>query len=312
MHFKTPHRTAVNKNMIQAIMVPRGISLLEVLISMGILSVGLASVLALIPAGGAQARRAMIEDRRGALGASVLADLATRGIFKQENWIPAASPPVVFDGLGDLAQLPATRFPPELTKILVTNATPAVIDDFYRGQDDLVYSLPEDDTLAPTPKYLNSSKRLSEGNFSWLATIVPAQVSGTPDFFRVSVVAFYQRPMDNTDGEAFASFAATTSGPSAEIVTSMSKDIFRALFSTGSVVLATNGDTIRWLKVLMASPTENATGDMIVSVDLTFNVDTFDLGFNPTLPSMVYAYAGAVGVAEKVIRLEGESPWSSP
>jgi Tfp pilus assembly protein PilV len=42
---------------------PRGITLLEVLIAMGILTIGLVSVAALVPAGRSQAMKAAIYDR---------------------------------------------------------------------------------------------------------------------------------------------------------------------------------------------------------------------------------------------------------
>ena len=67
----------------------RGITLLEVLISLGILSVGLASVVALVPAGGDQAKKAIIDDRRGALGPNALADFVNRGLLNPAKWSPA-------------------------------------------------------------------------------------------------------------------------------------------------------------------------------------------------------------------------------
>jgi Tfp pilus assembly protein PilV len=78
----------------------RGITILEVLISIGILSVGLASVLALLPAGGSQARKAMVEDRRTALGENALADFEARGFLNPVNWSGSSSPPVMIDPLG--------------------------------------------------------------------------------------------------------------------------------------------------------------------------------------------------------------------
>lgn len=61
-----------------------GITLLEVLISIGILAVGLGSIVALIPAGRAQAGRAVILDRGASLAANVLADAATFGLLRPE------------------------------------------------------------------------------------------------------------------------------------------------------------------------------------------------------------------------------------
>ncbi len=59
----------------------RGITLLEVLISIGILAIGLSSVAALFPAARSQASRALILDRAAVLAANALADAATSGML---------------------------------------------------------------------------------------------------------------------------------------------------------------------------------------------------------------------------------------
>jgi Tfp pilus assembly protein PilV len=78
-----------------------GISLLEVLISMGILTVGLLSVLALVPAGKSQAVKATIYDRSAVMASNVAADLIARGLLRTSSWKTgtAAAPIAVFDPL---------------------------------------------------------------------------------------------------------------------------------------------------------------------------------------------------------------------
>lgn len=63
---------------------PEGITLLEVLISMGILAVGLVSVLALIPAGGTFLRKASVDDRAAALIPNAFATMKAAGLFKED------------------------------------------------------------------------------------------------------------------------------------------------------------------------------------------------------------------------------------
>lgn len=79
----------------------RGISLLEVLISMGILTVGLLSVLSLVPAGKSQAVKAAIYDRSSVMAANVAADLIARGLLRTSAWVTGtgAAPIAVFDPL---------------------------------------------------------------------------------------------------------------------------------------------------------------------------------------------------------------------
>jgi hypothetical protein len=296
-----------------------GITLLEVLISMGILSVGLASVLALIPAGKSQSKRAAIEDRRGALGAAALDDCVNRGFLRTTLWSNTTSNCVAWDSLFTAIAGNASRFP---TGILAIDLKPIgttvpACDEVFRGQDDIVFAIPDDDDSPPMPSFLNNAKRLTEGHFSWLATLVPADASPTPEFYRLSVVEFYKRPFDTTLGESWRSFSTSAdalsfAGNSASFTPSstLSRDAFNTFFKTGCVVLVSDESSKhRWFRVLMASPTESADGTTVTSVDLTFDQDP---NFAPSVPTILYAYAGAVGVAEKIVRLEGDSPWSTP
>lgn len=63
----------------------RGISLMEVLVSIGIVAIGLISVLSLLPVGGYQAMRANVEERKAALGMNLVHDMKTRGYFKMPD-----------------------------------------------------------------------------------------------------------------------------------------------------------------------------------------------------------------------------------
>lgn len=300
--FPSPHR--------------RGISLIEVLISMGILSVGLASVLALIPAGKSQSKRAAIEDRRGTLGAAALDDCVNRGLLRTTLWSNTSSNCVAWDSLFTALAGNSTRFPTGMLAIDLKHvgAGTSACEEVFRGQDDIIFTIPDDDGSPPKPGFLNNEKRLTEGHFSWLATLVPADASPTPEFFRLSVVEFYKRPFDATPGESWRSWSAasdalTFPGNSAAFTPSspLSKDAFNGFFKTGCVVLVSDQATRhRWLRVLMASPTESSDGTTVTAVDLTFDQDP-----NFT-PNILYAYAGAVGVAERIVRLEGDSPWVTP
>lgn len=61
----------------------RGITLLEVLISIGIIAIGLTSVLSLLAAAGRQAERAAILDRAALLANNIVADSATFGLYRE-------------------------------------------------------------------------------------------------------------------------------------------------------------------------------------------------------------------------------------
>ena len=289
----------------------RGISLLEVLISIGILSVGLASVLALLPAGGSQAKKAMVEDRRSALGAAAIGDFVNRGFLNPSKWNNASLPPIVIDPLGANTSLEdgGFRFPAALQNVAVSTET----YDVFVGGDDLSNQTPENESVAPSPRWASTGKRLSEGNFSWLATLTPATAGTvtTTTPFRLSIVEFYQRSFDSTRGESVRTFPATFTGQSASISTSLSKDDFKKFFPKGSVVLVTDGSVSRWLRILMAAPTDDPTG-MVTVIDLELDQDVTTGGSVPFTPTQIYAYAGSVGVAEQIVRLEEDTPWTAP
>jgi hypothetical protein len=63
-----------------------GISLTEVLIAMGILTLGLLGVAALFPVGGYYMQKAEIADNGSAIARSALADIVSRGMLDPETW----------------------------------------------------------------------------------------------------------------------------------------------------------------------------------------------------------------------------------
>jgi hypothetical protein len=72
----------------------RAISLTEVLIAMGILTVGLLGVASVFPVGGWYMQRAEIADRGSAIAQSVMSDLVARGMLNPGSWfvmVPNAS-----------------------------------------------------------------------------------------------------------------------------------------------------------------------------------------------------------------------------
>jgi hypothetical protein len=82
-----------------------GISLLEVLISMFILTVGLLSISSLLPVGSFQVQKAGIEDRKSTIGQNAFREFRTRGMSDVRKWthyFSAQGPqPVVVNGIVD-------------------------------------------------------------------------------------------------------------------------------------------------------------------------------------------------------------------
>ncbi len=148
-----------------------GITLMEVLISIGILSSWRTAVVSLIPAGGSEAKKAIIEDRKAHVALAALDDAITRGILNPGRWstIPAVPYTCVFEPLGGVT-LGLTA-----VDVLGLSASSLPATEVFRGQDDVFYTLQNSgDDGPPQPVYFSgNTKRLSEGNYSWLATLVP-------------------------------------------------------------------------------------------------------------------------------------------
>jgi type II secretory pathway pseudopilin PulG len=287
-----------------------GITLMEVLISIGILSIGLASVVALIPAGGSQAKKTVIEDRRGAMGAGAIADVVNYGMLNPATWstIPTAPYRVVIDPIGN-GSFPSGA---GLTAINVSNipAGSNVANLVFSAADDLVYV--DDTTKAdpsaepPVPKRTSdNARRLSDGGYSWLATLVPSGTASPSQFYTLSVVEFYRRPRPGSalSANVSGSFGATSSPTLNVSSLNLDADTFRRLFPTGGVLLFTDNSTVHaWRRIQLAAPT--LSGDVVTTVNLALDRET------PAGVTNVYAFEGAVGVIDRGVQLEGSTQWT--
>ncbi len=287
-----------------------GITLLEVLISIGILSVGLASVMALIPAGGNQAKKAIIEDRRGAMGVAGFADLVNYGMLNTSNWstVPATAPyRIVIDPIGN-ATFPACGLTPvDVGGIAAGSAAAGIV---FAAGDDLVYA--DDPTVSDPENYpqvarltSGNERRLADGYFSWLVTLVPAGTASPTQFYRATIVEFYKRSAGTS---VIARFTGATRNSVTTFTYSWSGtqptiEEFRSLFPAGGVLLFTDNSAIHeWRRILVAAPT--IAGSNVTSVELLVDRDV-TAGANE-----IIAFEGAVGMIETTVQLEDPSPWT--
>ena len=324
-----------------------GITLMEVLISIGILAVGLTAVITIIPAAGSQAQKALTESTKANAGLAAMGDAITRGILT----LPPSKIPCVVDPLGNAA---FARLGLETLDGLIDVAA----DEVFRSQDDLLYSLQnsgQDDPPQPVfffvdrPPYNGQldfesadangngrfdptepvEKRMSEGIYSWLATLVPAGGEN----YQMSVVSFHRREVStpvpylvgedaDRDGQLDAQEDLNQNGQLDNGVVGSnaiffkwtgSRAAFRDTFPRGTVVLVhvyrdnnpdnPNDDfnSWEWRRVVFPSCDETKQiGQLMFSADIS----------NAAGIRNVYAFKGAVGVAERIVRLEGTSPWT--
>jgi len=152
-----------------------GISLLEVLVSIFVLTIGLLGVAAMIPIG----KLALIEtnksDRTGACGRAGLREVKVRRMLE---W---AAPP----GAGAFAIDPLGSGSLLLPRVTLSGMNATQADYIFRWRDDLIFTRPEDipnatqhvngDRPVPTTDSIHGGVA-NEGNFSWFLTVSPSAV----------------------------------------------------------------------------------------------------------------------------------------
>ena len=310
---------------------PRGITLMEVLIAIGILAVGLTSVVSLVPAGQSQVARAVILDRAAATVANGLQDAVTYGLTRPDSvtFDANGSGPVwVFDPVVQRAGVAAnTVFPNAAGALLKTagvyaqpsipGATPSwqVLQLLGQGRDDIVVSAGAGPDDPPVNRVDANGIRLFNGRMTCLFSVARAdnQLTTSPaagDVAKLTIVAFHNRNLVEPaagwlpvtfDGEKL--LIAPADIPSGRTL----KEIVRP----GAVIYDPNkteknnanglGHYLRWSQVLMASVDSN---DGSAYVTFASPPPTP----NGTLPLRILL--DSVGMAEQMVVLEGSGPYS--
>lgn len=150
-----------------------GVSLMEVLISTFVLSIGLLGIASLIPVGQLAVVDANKLDRGSHVGRQALRDVRVQRMIDPNNWsaMPADSDiaPRIIDPLGLSKGMPATLG--GLPRIRVNNVPDAV----FQSADDLIFDTPAD--KSQRPRVFASGTR-SRGDYSWLCTVSPLACEG--------------------------------------------------------------------------------------------------------------------------------------
>jgi hypothetical protein len=266
----------------------RGITVLEVLISIGILAIGLVSVAAIIPAAGSQGARAVILDRAAVHAANVLADAATFGLLRQSGtgWtgLTVSSPSVLLDLAGtSLVSGSAAEF--RSAGVYSTAASGAAGAAAKRlileSRDDVIVTAPASDDDLPTNLVVDGARGY-EGRISSLLCL-----SGTDSGpYRASVVVFHSRdssvtPITGTLTNSGLTFTPPAGRTASEVV------------RPGVVLWDQTGR--RFHQLMSASPTADGSAFFVT------------LGSGTTLAAGPYAVQilpDSVGLAERVFTPE--------
>jgi len=293
--------------------------LLEVLISIGIVAIGLSSVAALLPAGKSAAGKAVILDRASNLAMNVLNDAVTFGLTRPGSVTPQGSF-VVFDALGTVWE---DSQPGDLRSkgIFSTGAEPAggsLKDAMLQGSDDIVYGAPQSDdgppTIPVTQAFPDGDAPTFQGRTTALASVAALGAAlEAGSLAKLTVVVFHNRLATNpadaiVSGTYVTDESTITVGDTqlpAQTIFIPPSDLestglsLKEIIRPGTVVYAPGDQTDRrWYQVAMAA-VDDATG--VVHV-------TFVGSDGPTTEKITIAL-DSVGLAERIVTLEGPGPY---
>jgi len=307
-----------------ALQIRRGITLMEVLISIGILSVGLTSVVSLVPAGQSQAARAVILDRAAAAVANGLHDAVTFGLIKPDAVAFDDSPqPVwVFDPVVQRAGLRVkdfyganavgARLKP--SGVYSQSTSPDGTADWRllqlvgEGRDDLVFPAGVRPDDPPRNAYDASGLRPFNGRMTCVFSVARADnllttSPGPGDVAKLTVVAFHNRDMaDPVAGFMRFQYDATTATLQ-RVDPLPANRTLRDVIRPGVVIYDPKKVTAgfqyqRFSQVQMASVDNESN-----AVYVTFSSPTPSSG-------IVTVLLDSVGLAEQMVVLEGPGPYS--
>jgi len=188
----------------------RGVSLLEILVSLFVILVGMLSLAALLPVARYEMMVAAKADRGAACARAAMRDMVVRGMLDRRQWLatgidfsdPAvADVPVAIDPIG-VGQTGSVGFPESGTVKMFRatlagcggglpdpNVRLALARRVFRWRDDLQFELPGERTERPRQQFIGSDGNVwtsvlpadlqtyqtadPEGAYSWLATVMP-------------------------------------------------------------------------------------------------------------------------------------------
>lgn len=208
----------------------RGLSLMEVVFSVGVIVVGLLGVAVLIPAAGRLAAKGNMLDQAARAGVSWVRDFEVRGYGQPASWvIPDATNTAAYqddplpntglyryeksfcidprfvatNGVSTFPYVTGAAGDPRMQRISLRTSPGGVrltqeqADELFISHDDLSFDRPADPTQIPVQRYgqANTDKRQSEDRLSYLVTVVPKLQGGNlyRDVYTLSIVVLKNR-----------------------------------------------------------------------------------------------------------------------
>lgn len=323
----------------------RGISLLEILVAIFILSIGLLGVAALIPVGNSEVIKASIAHRSAETGLRAFREMKLRGYLNPQNWLASgqavvdpetgvmkpefAGQTLVIDPLTSISG--AQAIPGANVKTLTLRSALAtetsktsgpmpapVAERVFVAQDNLEFIRPREQTKVPMQFREGESgpRRRTMPIYSWMAMLSPMQVmpNGTlaPEFkldtYLMSVIVFYRDTPGNTPRRALTMDTEPLGGNEfrVRIAEGADEDAKKFLRPRRWVLLTDGQRQFRWYRIgTVEGSVAEERGDRVVSLVGP------DWGTQSgSAPPKAIVFESVVAVIEKVVQLEGQSMWS--
>lgn len=267
-----------------------GLSLLEVLISCGILVIGLSSVAALLPASSARLAEAALEDRSGVLAANAYADIVNRGLLTAAIFADPTKP-VVFGRVLPTAGIAGVTAADPTNLALSVDTTRA-----FWLEDEVVFAPPASGTVPTNTFRLTNTQVTAFRDFKeavcYGAMISPSAPPAAAGGSALLSVAIFKRP-----GQV-RQFALTSQGGAFKLAAT-DTDALKVYFRPCTYVLSMPaGGRPRWLRVASSWKT-GAGGTTTPEAFVTFT-DPAAAGANPT----VIGFEGLMRVTEYPVTLK--------
>jgi len=201
-----------------------GVSLLEVMFSIGVIAIGLLGVTAVIPVAMQQVGRGRVLDRAARMSENAAHDFFVRGMANPQSWRDASGSPTAAATTADVGyaidpmfvaqngstvQAPydptvfpyhATTTDPRLVRLSLASPVTGLLrwaeaERIFVLQDELVFNVPEEDLVPPVQDFGSGAVRSYEGSMSWMATLAPTldTTNEFRDSYRLSIVIFQGR-----------------------------------------------------------------------------------------------------------------------
>jgi type II secretory pathway pseudopilin PulG len=299
-----------------------GITLMEVLVSIGILAIGLTSAMSLIPAGKSEAGKAVVLDRAATIATNALADAVTYGLTRPDSIVVSGTGNViVFDPVNTLfanAGAASLRTAGVLSSVAHPAADTAILRLITQGRDDVVYTPPRNDDDPPSNQFTMAERepsnavapnlRAFDGRMTCLISLAKIDAASTAaltagDQARLSVIVFHNRdvmtPSATTVSGTYDATSGTITIPPDQLPSgrTLKQTIRPGTIIYDSKKTDAREQAQRWSQVVMAS---------INDTNLTPTVYVTFAGISPK-GGVVQILLDTAGMAEKVVRLEGPS-----